>query len=37
VTIKYKGTLDGDAIKGKIEMTRDGETRERDWEAKRSS
>lgn len=35
-TINYKGTVDGDAIKGKIEMTRDGETRERDWEAKRS-
>jgi hypothetical protein len=32
----YTGKLDGDAIKGKISMEVGGETRERDWEAKRS-
>jgi hypothetical protein len=36
-TQKYAGKLDGDTIKGKIEMQgRDGETRSRDWEAKRA-
>jgi hypothetical protein len=35
VTIKYKGKLEKDTIKGKIEFERDGEKRERDWEAKR--
>ena len=34
-TTKYKGKLDGDAIKGTIEMTRDGNTTNRDWNAKR--
>lgn len=33
---KYTGTISGDTIKGKIEFqTRDGQTRTRDWEAKR--
>ncbi|MEI8016833.1 MAG: hypothetical protein WCH39_01480 [Schlesneria sp.] len=34
-TTKYKGKLDGDAMKGTIEMTRDGNTTNRDWNAKR--
>ena len=34
-TTKYKGKLDGDTIKGKSEMTRDGNTTDRDWNAKR--
>lgn len=34
--IKYKGKVSGDTIKGKSERERDGETRSRDWEAKRS-
>ena len=34
-TTKYKGKLDGDTIKGMIEMTRDGNTTNRDWNAKR--
>lgn len=36
-TQKFHGKVEGDTIKGKIESTRDGETRERDWEAKRST
>ncbi len=32
---KYKGKLDGDTIKGNAEFERDGQTRSRDWEAKR--
>ena len=35
VTIKYKGKLSGDTIKGATETERDGQTRTRDWEAKR--
>jgi hypothetical protein len=35
-TIKYKGKVTGDTIKGKSMVERDGETRERDWEAKRA-
>jgi hypothetical protein len=35
--IKYHGTVEGDVIKGKTEVERDGQTRERDWEAKRGS
>jgi hypothetical protein len=35
-TIKYKGKLTGDTIKGKIEFDRGGETQSMDWEAKRS-
>ena len=34
-TTKYKGKLDGDTIKGTTESVRDGQTRTRDWEAKR--
>jgi hypothetical protein len=36
-TINYSGKVDGDTIKGKTEVERDGETRTRDWEAKRAS
>lgn len=32
----YKGKIDGDKIKGKIEMERDGQKTERDWLASRS-
>jgi hypothetical protein len=32
---KYHGKLSGDSIKGKVEVDRNGETQERDWEAKR--
>jgi hypothetical protein len=35
-TSKYKGKLEGDTIKGKIEFERNGEAMSRDWEAKRS-
>lgn len=35
--IKYSGKLEGDAIKGKTEMTRNGEPVSRDWEAKRAA
>ena len=34
-TTKYKGTISGDTIKGKIARERDGQTTETDWEAKR--
>jgi hypothetical protein len=34
-TIKYKGKLSDDTIKGKTEFNFGGETRDRDWEAKR--
>lgn len=34
-TSKYKGKLDGDSIKGKIEFERDGSTSSIDWDAKR--
>lgn len=34
-TVKYKGKLDGDTIKGKAEIERNGETRSVDWEPKR--
>jgi|SRR3954452_8543621 hypothetical protein len=38
MTTKYNGKLEGDTIKGKTEFTtRDGESRTRDWEAKRKS
>lgn len=36
-TAKYKGKISGDAIKGKMEFERDGETTSRDWEAKREA
>ena len=36
VTAKYKGKIQGDTIKGTVETERDGQTRSREWEAKRS-
>ena len=36
MTTKYSGKLDGDTIKGKTEMERNGQTQSRDWEAKRA-
>jgi hypothetical protein len=33
---KYKGTVKGDTITGKIEFERNGEAQSRDWTAKRS-
>ena len=35
-TSKYSGKVSGDTIKGKVESTREGQTRSRDWEAKRA-
>ncbi len=35
MTSKYKGKVDGDTIKGKIERERDGKAKSSDWEAKR--
>ncbi len=35
-TVSYKGKLEGDTIKGAIEFNAGGESRSRDWEAKRS-
>jgi hypothetical protein len=35
-TTKYKGKLEGDTIKGKSSREVNGETQERDWEAKRA-
>ena len=35
MTSKYTGKVTAETIKGKIETERDGETRSRDWEAKR--
>jgi len=35
-TVKYKGKVSGDTIKGKTEFDRNGETQSRDWEAKRA-
>jgi hypothetical protein len=35
-TTNYKGKVDGDTLKGKIESERNGQTSSRDWEAKRS-
>lgn len=37
ITQKYKGKLEGDKIKGKIESEREGQAQSRDWEAKRST
>ena len=34
-TVKYKGKVTADTIKGKSEFERDGQKMERDWEAKR--
>jgi hypothetical protein len=36
-TTKYVGKISGDTIKGKTETERDGQTRSRDWEAKREA
>jgi hypothetical protein len=35
MTAKYHGKVEGDTIKGKIETTRDGQSREREWDATR--
>ena len=32
---KYSGAVSGDTLKGNIEFERNGETRSRDWEARR--
>lgn len=37
MVVKYSGKVEGDSIKGKIETERDGQTRSRDWEAKREA
>jgi hypothetical protein len=37
MTSKYSGKVAADTIKGKIETERDGQTRSRDWDAKRES
>ncbi len=36
-TTKYQGEQTGDTLKGKVEFEANGETRNRDWEAKRTS
>src|SRR5262245_43150762 len=36
-TAKYSGKISGDSIKGKVETEREGNTRSRDWEAKREA
>jgi hypothetical protein len=36
-TQKFKGKISGDTITGKISSERDGQSRERDWTAKRKS
>jgi hypothetical protein len=35
--MKYNGKITTDAIKGKTEFERNGETQSRDWEAKRAT
>ncbi|MFM1768738.1 MAG: hypothetical protein RJA22_1267 [Verrucomicrobiota bacterium] len=37
MVVKYTGKVEGDTIKGKLETERDGESRSRDWEAKRET
>jgi hypothetical protein len=37
MTAKYSGKVSGDAINGKMEFGRDGQTRSLDWEAKREA
>ena len=37
IVIKYTGKVAGDTIKGKSESERDGQTRTRDWVAKREA
>jgi hypothetical protein len=34
-TAKYSGKVSGSSIKGKVETERDGQSRSRDWEAKK--
>jgi len=34
---KYNGKVSADAMKGKIESERNGQTQSRDWEAKRGA
>ena len=36
-TMKYSGKVEGDAIHGKVEFERDGETQSRDWHATRQA
>jgi hypothetical protein len=36
-TMKYNGKITADAIKGKTEFERNGDTQSRDWEAKRAT
>lgn len=36
-TMKYKGKISGDTITGKISSERDGQTRDREWTAKRKT
>jgi hypothetical protein len=36
MSMKYSGKVSADAIKGKIETDRNGQTNSRDWEAKRA-
>ncbi len=35
MTFKYSGKVNADAIKGKVEFQRDGQSQSRDWEAKK--
>lgn len=37
MVVKYTGKVSGDTIKGKSETERDGQTRSRDWTAKREA
>lgn len=37
MVFKYSGKVSGDTLKGKIDSERDGQTRSRDWEAKREA
>jgi hypothetical protein len=37
VTSKYNGKISGNSIKGKVETDRGGQTRSRDWEAKKEA
>ena len=37
MTLKYKGKVSADSIKGKVEFGQEGDTQSRDWEAKRDT
>jgi hypothetical protein len=37
MTLKYKGKVSADSIKGKVEYGPEGDTQSRDWEAKRDT